>query len=275
MSASGGHLCAPPAPGHPCKGDSGEEPGAAPPGPSSAVMWKVNLILKGRNRQPLWQPRKTSSSSAALVSAIKLAFRSHLWQGDARQKNMPILCVCLSQLVLNLTRKWGESDGCPEGPAMPGRGRLTVSICTHNTGVFPPKLQGHPLQVAPGSGFFNQLSNLQDKKTDQIKPWTWLDMARTSGQAREAMCNRGQVPAFLPGPPQLWCCSLTALASPCIYPRIRLRHLWNPWPEPLSQGCAGASGRAGGLPMVTQLASGGAATHGACRPRQHLVQLVW
>lgn len=71
--------------------------------------------------------------------------------------------VSLSQLVLSLHKESGR-DLRTKPQQRPEGETLTVSICAHDTGVLPPKLQGHPLQIAPRGGFFNQLSNLQDEK---------------------------------------------------------------------------------------------------------------
>lgn len=69
-------------------------------------------------------------------------------------------------------------------------GRLTVSISTHDAGVFPTKLQRHPLQVAVGGRLLNQLPNLRDKnQTGEAS-----DRAEVAGRSEQAL-GRGAAPS--------------------------------------------------------------------------------
>lgn len=70
-------------------------------------------------------------------------------------------------------------------------GRLTVSISTHDAGVFPTKLQRHPLQVAVGGRLLNQLPNLRDKnQTGEAS-----DRAEVAGRSEQAL-GRGAAPSM-------------------------------------------------------------------------------
>ena len=177
MPVSGEHLpCSSLSWPPPCTQDSGEESGLAPHGPQLCRdrRRKLNLQRQKQAASPpphgtYFPPMQLSiSNKAGVLISICL-----LMAGQPKVEKQPVrvcVCVCVSVcLSVSIGPEFGQGNRerfmdptkpqqCPQGE------RLTVGISTHDTGVFAPKLQCHPLQIAPGGGFFNQLSNLQDKK---------------------------------------------------------------------------------------------------------------
>lgn len=89
---------------------------------------------------------------------------------DALFTHLPLTSCCAGRFLTGHGPEPGVRDPCPRGSAEPSGETLTVSVRTHDAGVLPPQFQGHPLQVASGGGFFNQLANLQDTKRTRLKP---------------------------------------------------------------------------------------------------------